>query len=320
MLDATVIIAVWCAESTLAKALDSALAQEGVSLEIIVIDDASTDETVRVAQRYAAQDARVKVLCQTVNGGPSAARNAGLAAARGRWAAVLDADDTFAPGRLARMVMLGDKRQADAVYDDFVPVDPTDRAVGLSHLASYALTAPVPWDLETFLAGCQADPKSPSLGYLKPILRMDFLRAQGINYDEALRNGEDFHLIAALLAANGALWVTPDAGYRYTIAKGSISNRLDPNHATKLATADAAFLARHKTTISSHAATLMKRRMKRLGDLGAAEEVLQAVRAGRLGDAVRAFMFRPRSIGRLLQQSWAAIRLRLARVSGKRLA
>jgi succinoglycan biosynthesis protein ExoO len=313
MLDATVIIAAWCAENTLAQALDSALAQDGVSLEVIVIDDASNDDTVRIAQAYAKQDARVKVLCQAANCGPSAARNAGMAIARGRWVAVLDADDALAPGRLARMIELGDKRQADAVYDDFEPVDSTAQAVGPSHLASYALTVPVRWDLETFLSGCQAEPNRPSLGYLKPILRMDFLRAHEIGYDEALRNGEDFHLIAALLAAGGALWVTPETGYLYTIAKGSISNRLDPSHAKALAAADAAFLTLHETTISSRAAALMRRRMMRLGDLGTAEEVLHSLRARRLGVATSAFLSRPRAVGRLLQQIWAAVRQRLAR-------
>ncbi len=313
MLDATVIIAAWCAADTLAQALDSALAQEGVSLEVIVIDDASSDDTIKVAQTYAKHDARVKVLCQAANGGPSAARNAGMAIAQGRWAAVLDADDALAPGRLARMIKVADERQADAVYDDFQPVDTTGQAVGPSHLASYGLTAPLRWNLETFLSGCQAEAGRPSLGYLKPILRIDFLRAHEIDYDETLRNGEDFHLIAALLAAGGALWVIPEAGYLYTMAKGSISNRLDPSHARTLVAADTAFMIRHKTTISSHAAALMQRRMLRLGDFGAAEEVLQSLSAGRPGRAVTAFLRRPRAIGRLLRQSWSAVRKRLFR-------
>ena len=206
MIDATVIIAAWCAEDTLEQALDSALAQESVTLEVIVIDDASTDGTVRVAEICAAADPRVRVLRQTANGGPAAARNTGLAVARGRWIAILDADDALAPGRLTRMIALGGDRAADAVFDDFQPVDETGNAIGSPHLASHALTAPECWDLETFLAGCQAVPGRPSLGFLKPLLRRDFLRAHDIRYDESLRNGEDFHLIAALLVAGGALW------------------------------------------------------------------------------------------------------------------
>ncbi len=59
----------------------------------------------------------------------------------------------------------------------------------------------------------------------------DFLRSNGLAYDETLRNGEDFHLIAALLATGGALWVIPEAGYFYTTRTGSVSNRLNPDHA-----------------------------------------------------------------------------------------
>jgi succinoglycan biosynthesis protein ExoO len=311
MADATVIVAAWCAEETLTRAVESALAQAEIRLEVVVIDDASPDGTLAVAEACARGDARVRVFRQVTNGGPSAARNAGFAAARGRWAAVLDADDVFAPGRMARMVALGEAQGADAVFDDFQPVDRNGRSVGPSHLAPYALERPVQWDLETFLAGCQAEPDRPSLGYLKPLLRMDFLRKHGLRYDETLRNGEDFHLIAALLAAGGTLWVTPEPGYFYTSRAGSISSRLNPAHAAALARADAAFLARNETTMSPAAAALMRRRMCRLGDLSTAETFLQALRAGQPGRAARALMHRPRAAGRLFRQGWEAARRRL---------
>jgi succinoglycan biosynthesis protein ExoO len=311
MIDATVIVAAWCAEGTLARAVESALAQDGVCLEVIVIDDSSPDKTLATAEACARKDARVRVLRQAVNGGPSAARNAGLDAARGRWAVVLDSDDVLAPGRLARMIALGEAQGADAVFDDLQCVDVDGRPVGPSHLAACAFEQPVRWDLEAFLAGCQAEPGRPSFGYLKPVLRMDFLRRHNLRYDETLRNGEDFHLIAALLAEGGALWVTPTPGYFYTTRTGSISNRLNPDHAAALALADAAFLARHQRTMGPQAAALMRRRMCRLGDLDTAETVLQSLRAGQPGRAAGALMRRPRATGRVLRQGWEAARRRL---------
>jgi succinoglycan biosynthesis protein ExoO len=312
MVDATVIIAAWRAEDHLARAVRSALSQESVRLEVIVVDDASPDGTFAAAQECARSDGRVRVLRMADNGGPSAARNAGLAVAQGRWIAVLDADDAMLPARLTRLIALGEQRGADAVYDDFQPVDETACPVGPSHLAPYRLDSAVRWDLETFLAGCQAEPGRPGLGYLKPVLRRSFMQAEGLKYDETLRNGEDFHLMAALLVAGGALWVTPEVGYVYTTRKGSISAQLDPRHARALAIADAALVARHQATIGHRATELMRRRQRRFGDLSTAETILQAVRSGHPVRAVGALVRRPRAAGRLLRQTWEAARRRLA--------
>lgn len=312
MTEATVIVAAWRAEATLERAVASALAQTSVSTEVIVIDDASPDGTFALAESLSARDGRVRALRLAQNSGPSAARNLGLAEARSRWIAVLDADDSYAPDRLARMIALADARQADAVFDDFQPVDAEGSATGATHLAPLGMTVPVRWDLESFLAGCQAEPGRPSLGYLKPLLCRDFLRTHHIGYDDALRNGEDFHLIAALLAAGGALWIAPEAGYRYTVAHGSISNRLDAGHARALARADAAFLERNAPGMTPEAVRLMRRRMRRLGDLGTAEMVLQSLRAGAPGRAAAALAGRPRAAGRVLLQGWEAARRRLS--------
>jgi glycosyltransferase involved in cell wall biosynthesis len=84
----------------LARAIDSVLSQGYAPLECIVVDDGSTDETARILDRY--RD-RVHVVRQE-HRGVSAARNAGLRVARGKYVALLDADDAWKPGKLARQV------------------------------------------------------------------------------------------------------------------------------------------------------------------------------------------------------------------------
>src|SRR5215203_5885205 len=86
------------------------------NLEIIVVDDASADDTIGIAHLIAAQDSRVRVLHNQHNVGSSISRNRAIDAARGEWIALLDADDAWFPERLEQMLASGDN--ADVVSDD----------------------------------------------------------------------------------------------------------------------------------------------------------------------------------------------------------
>ncbi|MBC7799466.1 MAG: glycosyltransferase [Gemmatimonadaceae bacterium] len=100
--DVSVIVPAFNAASTVAAAVQSALNQSVPPIEVIVVDDGSSDDTAHVA---AACGPRVQVIRQA-NGGPGAARNAGIRAARGSWIGLLDADDTWMPTKLERQLTL----------------------------------------------------------------------------------------------------------------------------------------------------------------------------------------------------------------------
>ena len=87
----------------LPSAVRSACEQSVAGLEVIVVDDGSTDETPTVCAALAAADGRVRVVRQG-NLGPTHARNAGIAAARGRWIAFLDDDDALTPDALSSLL------------------------------------------------------------------------------------------------------------------------------------------------------------------------------------------------------------------------
>jgi glycosyltransferase involved in cell wall biosynthesis len=92
----SVIIPVYNGELYLAEALDSVFAQDYRPIEVIVVDDGSTDDTAAVAKRYS----QVHYFHQT-NQGPPAARNTGLNNCKGELIALLDADDLWVPGKLS---------------------------------------------------------------------------------------------------------------------------------------------------------------------------------------------------------------------------
>ncbi len=94
----SVVIPAFNAERFLAEAIESVLAQDHGNLEVIVVDDGSLDGTGQLAARYP-----VKTIAQP-NGGQAAARNTGVACARGPLVAFLDADDLWMPGKLSTEV------------------------------------------------------------------------------------------------------------------------------------------------------------------------------------------------------------------------
>lgn len=99
----SVIIPAWNAGATLPETLASAAAQTVTDLEILVVDDGSTDGTAAIAQGAAARDPRIRLIAQA-NAGVAAARNAGLFAAKAPWCAWLDADDLWHPAKLERQL------------------------------------------------------------------------------------------------------------------------------------------------------------------------------------------------------------------------
>ncbi len=96
----SIIMPAYNAASTLALAMESILGQTWDDIELIVVDDCSTDDTFEIAQRYAAQDPRVTAVRQTRNMGAYAARNAGVRRCTGDFITVHDCDDWSHPQKL----------------------------------------------------------------------------------------------------------------------------------------------------------------------------------------------------------------------------
>jgi glycosyltransferase involved in cell wall biosynthesis len=112
----SVIVAFYNAERFLEDAITSVLVQRYSPLEVILVDDGSTDRSEDLARTLSAGHPEVRLLRSTNNAGPSAARNAGLAEATGNYVTFLDADDVMLPDRLSSQVAyLVDRLDVDLV-------------------------------------------------------------------------------------------------------------------------------------------------------------------------------------------------------------
>lgn len=131
----SIIIPVYNAEKYLCDSLDSALGQTYPSIEVIAVDDGSTDSSPEILSRYEAQYPALKVLTQR-NSGQTAARRNGLEHAEGEYIQYLDSDDRFCSrdviGNLVAMTRLGDGSRADMVVSPFFYVDGSFREKSFS--------------------------------------------------------------------------------------------------------------------------------------------------------------------------------------------
>jgi glycosyltransferase involved in cell wall biosynthesis len=175
----SVIVPAFNAERFLPEAVASVLGQTFEDLELLIVNDGSSDGTLALAERSAEEDERVHVLDRP-NGGPSAARNAGIAAARGQLVCFLDADDVLLPDKLERQVaFLRTFPSCDLVYSDFYLGDESLSPILLRSLAPPA----VPMN-ELFSYSCWFAPMSP-------LVRAACVARAG-PFDEGLRSSEDW--------------------------------------------------------------------------------------------------------------------------------
>jgi succinoglycan biosynthesis protein ExoO len=109
-------------EKTIKRALTSAFSQKKVSLEVILIDDCSSDNTINLAQDF--RDKRLSILCNQKNVGPADSRNIGISKAKGKWIQFLDADDEISHNKCYKQIQYAGN--ADWVVSDWNEIDVTN--------------------------------------------------------------------------------------------------------------------------------------------------------------------------------------------------
>ncbi len=208
-------------ERTIRYAIESVLFQTVEAIEVLVWDDASTDQTSAVVE--AIGDSRVRLFRNRKNLGPGPTRDLAIEEASGDWIAFLDADDAWVPHRLERLLEAADGSDRHVVFDDVL----------ISHHARDG--ALIPWrrlhgprgfagrssavgirdvSVETFL-------RSERL-LIKPLFPARLFHDCGVRHSNR-SFGEDAEFIFSLLAAGATLRYVPEPLYLYRVSPESVT-------------------------------------------------------------------------------------------------
>lgn len=211
--DVSVVIPAYQARMTIKRALSSIAAQTVKPLEVIVIDDGSSDGTADVARQAAEHFAATSLtVIEQPNLGPGAARNEGIRQARAGLIAFLDADDEWLPEKIAQTLPWLDRPQTVLVGHDFIRIDGANETeVSCSELFGSSSNPFVGLYRKGFIATSTV------------IARRDALLAAG-GFDQTLPNAQDFDLWLKLLAPPKTEFQIFDGKLtRYHLTEGSVT-------------------------------------------------------------------------------------------------
>lgn len=227
--DVSVVIPTYNSENYLAQALTSVLTQTYLNLEIIVVDDASTDSTLKIARTF--KDQRLKIISNSQNRGVSYGRNCGIRHARGNWIALLDSDDWYAPERLEKLLPIAINNNADLVADDLFLINDGDRCPWGTLLQEngQVINSPTLIDAVQLVQSDRPaplnSPRNWSWGYMKPLIRREFLIKNQLQYNEEIEVGEDFVFYLECLKNQAHFLFIDRPYYYYRIRTQSLSVR-----------------------------------------------------------------------------------------------
>ena len=184
-MDVSVIIPVYNTAFYLNRCVDSIIAQKDVSIEIILVDDGSTDTSPQICDKYAEMYDFIKVL-HIANSGPATAKNEGMKIADGDYIALTDSDDAMKPEMLREMIQAAHQHQADIICCNYTQID---EGGNISHTESTDDT--IVLNHEQGLIHLLAKDKIYSQCWTK-IYSRQFLNDNDITNNSGLRTEEDF--------------------------------------------------------------------------------------------------------------------------------
>jgi succinoglycan biosynthesis protein ExoO len=292
----SVIMAAYNAEATIGCALQSLVAQTLPDWEVVVVDDGSTDGTWAGIEGWMACDPRVRGIRLATNGKAPSALNHAIAAARGDWIAVIDADDWIRPERLRSLVVLGESLGCEVVADNQILFD-----AGAGKPVGTVLPTAPGWHKLTvgsYIARSITGLSRFDHGMLKPLVRRRFLEQSGVRYEAGCHDGYDFHFLLDLLAAGARAVIEHEPFYVYVQPVGVASRVVRrPNYRYGLMRQynDRA-LSHYGAILAPAAVRGLRRRSRAISRFAGYIAAKEAFAAGAVGEAVAVLGRTPASL------------------------
>lgn len=209
----SVVIPVYNRQSTIKRAIDSVLQQTYSNLELIIVDDGSTDDTVRIVKDC--HDERIKLISQRERGGANKARNIGIANSKGEYIAFQDSDDEWLPNKLRSQIDLMEREKLQACYCAYNLIEKERGIIPIP--PDYRDTDKYQDHLKEILR-CHNVIGTPTL-----VIKRELLRQLGTQYfDENIFRLQDYDFVIRIIKVAGIGYVNRTLVNVYRVA-GSIN-------------------------------------------------------------------------------------------------
>ena len=216
-IDLSVIVPIYNTETYLPVCLDSLLGIDGPCVEIVLVNDGSTDGSGMIADAYAQKDSRIRVI-HRANGGASAARNTGLEVARGEYILFVDSDDWVLSDALVSLFHAGVESRADVVMGEIRFCDQEGNPGALFNPVKGMLPEVLP-GREGFVGLMRDGSYLPTP--VRFVCRRDFLRTIGVRFEEGIMHEDELWTPIVLCQAE-RLAITCTEFYRYRQDESSV--------------------------------------------------------------------------------------------------
>lgn len=222
-MDISVIIPVYNVEQYLKRCVDSVLCQKRISLEIILVDDGSTDSSGKMCDNYVLKNPNIKCI-HIENCGPATAKNRGFDIARGNYVAFIDSDDMIKPDMFCTMLQSGYQHDADIVCCNYLQIDEEGHISHTKHTGQeYVLNQ------DEALKAILIKDKIYSQCWTK-IYKREMLESNHIRNTEGLKTEEDFVYNIQAFACSQIVTIVDKPLYIYTHRIKSLSKDYYRNH------------------------------------------------------------------------------------------
>jgi glycosyltransferase involved in cell wall biosynthesis len=226
-LKASIIIPCYNCEEFIVETINSILSQSEQSFEILIIDDGSTDDSVKKIRTI--PDERIEIITAPHFGGPSKPRNEGLKHAKGKYVFLFDSDDLMLPNKLEKCIdFLDSNPSVDLIFTAFQSIDESGDLLKPNYLSEYEtlynLLPSRSVKHHTFKPNELFEPllKANFIGTSSVVVRLSLLERAALYFDEEMKNSDD-RLLWTQLAQRCTYGFINEALHSYRIREGGIS-------------------------------------------------------------------------------------------------